>query len=111
MPIHYVFLVIAILFEVTATSALPASQQFTRLWPSVIVVVGYCLSFFFLSMTLKVMPVGVVYAMWSGLGIVTVAIVGYFVYNQKLDVPAVLGMGLIILGVLVINLFSSTAGH
>ncbi|QIE41856.1 DMT family transporter [Meridianimarinicoccus aquatilis] len=111
MPIHYVYLVIAILFEVTATSALPASQQFTRLWPSVIVVVGYCLSFFFLSMTLKVMPVGVVYALWSGLGIVTVAIVGYFVYNQKLDVPAVLGMGLIILGVLVINLFSSTTGH
>jgi small multidrug resistance pump len=111
MPIQYLFLIAAIITEVAATSALPASQQFTRLWPSVIVVVGYGLSFFFLSMTLKFMTVGVVYAMWSGLGIIAVAAIGYFAYQQRLDLPAMLGMGLIISGVIVINLFSNSASH
>lgn len=111
MPVHYIFLICAIVFEVAATSALPASQQFTRLWPSVVVVVGYAASFFFLSMTLKVLPVGVVYAMWSGLGIIAVAALGYFLYQQRLDLPAVLGMALIVAGVAVINLFSATTPH
>lgn len=111
MPVHYLYLVAAILAEVAATSALPASQQFSRFWPSVIVVVGYALSFFFLSMTLRIMAVGVVYAMWSGLGIIAVAIVGFVLYQQKLDLPALLGMGLIISGVAVINLFSNSANH
>jgi small multidrug resistance pump len=111
MPVHYIYLICAIVTEVAATSALPASQQFTRFWPSVVVVLGYAMSFFFLSMTLKVLPVGVVYAMWSGLGIIAVAGLGYFLYQQRLDLPAVLGMGLIVAGVAVINLFSATTPH
>lgn len=111
MPVHYIFLLCAIVFEVIATSTLPASQQFTRLWPSLIVVCGYALSFFFLSLTLKVMAVGVVYAIWSGLGIVAVASLGFFLYQQRLDLPAILGMALIVAGVVVINLFSKTAAH
>lgn len=111
MPTHYITLIAAILFEIVATSALNASQQFTRLWPSVIVVIGYCASFYLLSMTLKVMPVGVVYAIWSGVGIVLVAGVGLVLFGQKLDLAAVIGISLILAGVLVINLFSSSSTH
>ncbi|ADO42603.1 DMT family transporter [Ketogulonicigenium vulgare] len=111
MPTHYITLIAAILFEIVATSALNASQQFTRLWPSVIVVIGYCASFYLLSMTLKVMPVGVVYAIWSGVGIVLVAGVGLVLFGQKLDLAAIIGISLILAGVLVINLFSSSSTH
>ncbi|WP_273688596.1 DMT family transporter [Ketogulonicigenium vulgare] len=111
MPTHYITLIAAILFEIVATSALNASQQFTRLWPSVIVVIGYCASFYLLSMTLKVMPVGVVYAIWSGVGIVLVAGVGLVLFGQKLDLAAIIGITLILAGVLVINLFSSSSTH
>lgn len=111
MPVHYLYLVIAIMAEVVATTALPASRQFTQLWPSVIVVVGYTIAFFFLSMTVQVMPVGIVYALWAGLGIVAVALLGMLIYGQKLDLAAAAGMGLILGGVLVINLFSKTTGH
>ncbi|WP_345948811.1 MULTISPECIES: SMR family transporter [unclassified Mucilaginibacter] len=104
----YIYLLIAILSEVTATSALKASEQFTRLWPSVIVVVGYASAFYFMSLTLKSIPVGITYAIWSGVGIVLISISGYFLFKQKLDVPAMLGMALIVAGVLVINLFSKS---
>ncbi|MFL9923871.1 SMR family transporter [Herbaspirillum lusitanum] len=107
----YLALGIAIVSEVVATSALRASDGFSRLWPSVLVVVGYGLAFFFLSVTLKSIPVGVAYAIWSGLGIVLISIVAYFLYNQKLDLPAILGMGLIMAGVLVLNLFSKSSAH
>jgi small multidrug resistance pump len=112
MPsLAYAYLAAAILVEVTATSALKASQGFTRLWPSLIVVAGYGLSFFFMSLTLKSIPVGIVYAIWSGVGIVLITAVAWFLYKQSLDTPALIGMGLIVAGVAVINLFSSTAGH
>lgn len=104
----YLFLLIAILSEVTATSALRASGQFTKLWPSVIVVIGYASAFYFMSLTLKSIPVGIAYAIWSGVGIVLISVAGYFLYKQKLDLPALLGMGLIIAGVLVINIFSKS---
>ncbi|MEQ9693278.1 SMR family transporter [Shimia sp. SDUM112013] len=107
----YLFLIAAVFMETVGTSALQASQQFTRLWPSVLVVVAYVISFYLLSMTLKYLPVGITYAIWSGLGIVFIAIIGYVVFKQSLDLPAVLGLGLIVLGILVINMFSKTVGH
>lgn len=107
----YLFLIAAVLMETIGTSALQASQQFSRLWPSVIVVVAYAISFYLLAMTLKFLPVGITYAIWSGFGIVFIAVIGYFVFGQKLDLPAVLGMGLILVGILVIHLFSKTVAH
>ena len=111
MPKHYLFLLAAILSEVIGTSALNASQQFTRLVPSAVVIIGYGLSFYFLSHTLKVMPVGIVYAIWSGLGIVFITLIGLVIFGQKVDLAAALGMGLILAGVLVIHIFSKTVGH
>lgn len=111
MPVHYFYLVFAIFCEVAATSALHASEQFTRFWPSLLVISGYVVSFYFLSLTLRFMPVGLVYAIWAGLGIALIGLVGWIVYGQKLDTPAVLGMGLIVSGVLVIHLFSNSASH
>ncbi len=111
MPTHYIYLCLAICLEVIGTSAMAASQQFTRLIPVVILVCSYGLSFYFLSLTLKVVPVGIAYAVWSGLGIVLISLIGLVVLGQKLDLPAILGMGLIILGVLVIHLFSQSATH
>lgn len=105
------YLTMAIVAEVIATTMLKASEGFTRLWPSLVVVVGYAVAFWGLSMVVKTMPLGIVYAIWSGMGIVLVSIAAVFVYQQKLDWPAVLGMGLIIAGVLVINLLSKTAAH
>jgi len=109
MPTHYIYLLLAILTETMGTSALQASQQFTRLWPSVIVVLGYGLSFYFMALALRVMPVGIVYAIWSGLGIVLIAAIGYVVFGQRLDFPAVAGMALILAGILIIHLFSNSA--
>ena len=100
------FLSMAIVAEVIATSSLKASAEFTKFWPSVIVVVGYAIAFYFLSLTLRSIPVGIAYAVWSGLGIVLVSLVGWWLYNQTLDLASIIGMGLIIAGVLVINLFS-----
>lgn len=111
MPPHYVHLILAIITETIGTSALQASAQFTRLWPSVLCVVAYAASFYLLALALKVMPVGVLYAMWSGLGIVCIAIIGFAVFGQKLDMAAVLGMAMIIAGIVVIQLFSNTATH
>lgn len=107
----YAFLAVAIIAEVIATSALRASEGFTRLWPSLLVVVGYAVAFYFLSLTLKTMPVGMAYAIWSGVGIVLVSAIAFFVYKQTLDLPALIGIGLIMAGVLVINLFSQSSAH
>lgn len=108
-PLLYLFL--AIVLEVVATSALKASESFTRLVPSVIVIVGYAGAFWFLSLTLKTMPVGIAYALWSGVGIVLISLVGWLWFKQSLDWPAVIGMGLIVAGVLTINLFSRLSAH
>ena len=105
---HWLFLCIAIVAEVTATSALKASEGFSRLWPSAVVVLGYGVAFYFLSLTLRTVPVGVAYAIWSGLGVVLVALLSWWLFGQKLDLAALLGMGLIVAGVLVMNLFSSS---
>ncbi|WP_137700513.1 DMT family transporter [Marimonas lutisalis] len=111
MPGAYVYLFIAILTETIGTTALQASHQFTRLAPSLLVVVAYGASFWFMAMALKTMPVGLVYAIWSGLGIVFIAMIGYLVFQQRLDLPAVLGIGLIMAGIVVIQLFSQTTHH
>ena len=105
------YLAVAILAEVIATSALKASEGFSRLVPSLVVVAGYGIAFFCLSLTLRTIPVGIVYAIWSGVGIVLIALTGYFVFGQVLDAPALIGMGLIVAGVLVINLFSRSAAQ
>lgn len=107
----YLFIAIAIATEVIATSALKSAEEFTRFWPSVIVVVGYVVSFYFLTLVLRTLPVGVTYAIWSGVGIVLVAIIAMAFYQQVPDLPAVLGMALIIAGVLVIHMFSKTVAH
>jgi small multidrug resistance pump len=108
---NWIYLAIAIFAEVVATSALKASEGFTHLAPSALVVVGYAAAFYFLSLTLRSIPVGVAYAMWSGAGIVLISIIGALLFRQSLDAPAILGMALIILGVVVIQVFSKTAGH
>ncbi|KUP92595.1 DMT family transporter [Tritonibacter horizontis] len=108
---HYLYLMAAVLAETIGTTALQASQQFTRLGPVLIVIVAYGASFFLMSLTLKVMPVGIVYAIWSGLGIVLIAIIGFVVFGQRIDFPAALGMAMILAGILVIHLFSNSASH
>ena len=107
----YLYLALAIIAEVAATSALKASEEFTKLVPSIIVIVGYCIAFYLLTLVLRVIPIGITYAIWSGLGIVLVTIAGVFLYKQTPDIPAIIGMGLIITGVIVINVFSKTASH
>ncbi|OZI24644.1 MULTISPECIES: SMR family transporter [Bordetella] len=107
----WVYLGSAILAEVIATSALKSADGFTRLWPSVITVAGYAVAFYFLALTLRDIPVGVAYAIWSGVGIVLISLVGALFFKQHLDAPALLGMGLIIAGVVVMNLFSKSVGH
>ena len=107
----YSYLAIAIIAEVIATSALKASEEFTKVVPSLIVVIGYGATFYFLTLVLRTIPVGVAYAIWAGLGIVLVTIAGGILYKQIPDLPAVLGMGLIVAGVIVINVFSKTIGH
>jgi len=111
MPAHYIYLVFAILAETIGTTALQASQQFTRFTPSVLVVLGYGAAFYLLSLSLRVIPVGIAYAIWSGLGIVFIAAIGYALFNQRLDWPALAGIALILAGILVINLFSASATH
>ena len=111
MPLHYVYLIIAVAAETIGTSALQASQQFSRLGPSIVVVIAYGLAFYLLSLTLRTLPVGIMYAIWSGLGIVLIAFIGWAVFGQRLDLPAVLGMSMILGGILVIHLFSATTTH
>jgi len=108
---QYVYLGIAIVCETIATSSLKASDQFSRLVPSVVTVVMYLISFYLLALTLRTMPVGIAYAIWSGAGVVLIALVGWLWFKQSLDVPAMAGIGLIIAGVLVLNLLSDTVRH
>lgn len=107
----YVLLGIAIVGEVIATSALKSAEGFSRLWPSVAVVLGYAIAFYCLSQVLEKIPVGIAYAIWSAAGIVLVAIASWFLYGQKLDLPALIGIILIISGVLIINLLSKSSVH
>ena len=111
MPVAYIYLVIAVIAETIGTSALQASAQFSKFWPSVIVVFGYGIAFYFLGLTLKYVPVGIAYALWSGMGIVFISIIGIIVFSQKLDLAAVIGMLLIITGIVVIQVFSSSSTH
>ncbi len=108
---NYLYLAVAICCEVVATSALKQTDGFSRLLPSLVTVAGYGLAFYFLSLPLRTVPVGVVYAVWSGAGIVLIAGIGYFVFGQRLDAAAIAGLALIVAGVLVVNLFSDTVGH
>lgn len=107
----YLILGLAIVAEVIATSSLKSSEGFTRLWPSVVTLLGYAIAIFLLSLTLKTLPTGIAYAIWSGVGIVLVSAIGWFGYGQKLDTPAVIGLGLIIAGVIVVNVFSKSVAH
>ena len=107
----WIYLLIAIIVEVIGTSGLKASDGFTRLWPSLLTIVAYCTSFFFLSLTLRIIPVGIAYAVWGGVGIVLITFVGWIYFGQRLDVPAILGMSLIVSGVVILNVFSKTVPH
>jgi small multidrug resistance pump len=108
---YWLFLSIAISAEVIATSALKASDGFSRLWPSLLVAGGYTIAFYFLSLTLRAIPVGVAYAVWSGAGIVLITFAGWLIFGQRLDAPAIIGMLLIIAGVVVMNVFSKVVPH
>ncbi len=111
MTKYWLYLGIAIVSEVIATSALKPSEGFTRLLPSALVVAGYGVAFYFLSLTLRAIPLGITYAVWSGIGLALITLVGWFVFEQKLDAASLLGIGLIVSGVLVIHLFGkSVAG-
>jgi len=107
----YLYLSIAIIAEIISTSALKSSEEFTKLYPSIIVVVGFGVSFYFLTLVLRTIPLGITYAIWSGVGIILVAMVGVVFHKQSIDMPAILGMGLIIAGVTVINVFSNNVAH
>jgi small multidrug resistance pump len=108
---NYLYLLVAILFEVVATTALKETYGFTRLIPSLVAIVGYAFAFYFLSLTLRSMPVGVVYAIWCGAGIIFITAIGWVWFRQALDMPALIGMGFIMAGVAIINLFSKTLMH
>ena len=110
-PITWAALLGAIGFEVMGTTLLQASQQFTRPWPTAGLALCYGLAFYLLTIALKQMPVGLAYAIWSGLGVVLISIIGLFLFKQKLDVPAIIGLALIIGGVVVINVFSKSVTH
>lgn len=108
---QWIFLAVAIISEVIATSALKASDGFSRLWPSLVVVTGYVIAFYFLSLTLKAIPVGVAYAIWSGVGMALIALIAWIFFGQALDIPAIIGLLLIVAGVVVLNVFSKTVTH
>lgn len=108
---NWVYLGLAIVAEIIATSALKSAEGFTRLVPSLITVAGYAVAFYFLAFTLREIPVGIAYAIWSGVGIVLISLVGALFFKQHLDGPALLGIGLIIAGVVVMNVFSKSISH
>lgn len=108
---NYLYLTIAIVSEVIGTSALKASEGFSKLTPSILVVIGYGTAFYFLSLTLKTIPVGIAYAMWSGVGVLLITLVGLFVFGQKVDLMGWIGIFLIASGVVVLNVLSKTSGH
>lgn len=107
----WLYLFIAIVAEVIGTSALRASEGFSKLWPSLVVVGSYGVAFYFLSLALQTIPVGAAYALWSGLGVILITLVAWIVFGQRLDLPALVGMALIVAGVVVMNLFSKAVSH
>ncbi len=107
----WLLLSVAIVAEVFGTSFLKASEGFSKLWPSVAVIVGYLVAFYFLALSLKFIPVGIAYAIWAGVGVVLIALIGWLILGQKLDVPAIIGISLIITGVIILNVFSSSVSH
>ena len=111
MPLHYIYLIVAVAAETIGTTALQASNQFTRVGPTVLVVIAYGLAFYFLGIALKYIPVGIAYALWSGLGIILIACLGFLVVAQSLDLAAIIGLAMIIGGIVVIQVFSDTATH
>lgn len=108
---QWIYLSVAIVSEVIATSALKASEGFSRLWPSLIVAAGYITAFYFLSLTLKTIPVGVAYAIWAGAGVALITLIAWAFLGQSLDAPAVIGLILIVAGVVVLNFFSKSVSH
>lgn len=108
---QWLFLSVAIICEVAGTSALKSAEGFTRFWPSIVVVFGYGFAFYFLSLTLRTIPVGVAYAMWSGVGTVLIVLIGWAFLDQKLDIPAIAGIILIVLGAVILNIFSKSIVH
>ena len=108
---NWLYLILAILFELVGTSALKACDGFSKLSPSLVSISAYCVAFFFLSLTLKEIPIGIAYAIWSAVGIILVSVFGFFFYKQSLDMPAIIGIGLIISGVTVMNFFSKSMNH
>lgn len=108
---QWIYLAIAIASEVVATSALKAAEGFTRWVPSLLVVVGYTSAFYFLSLTLRTIPLGVTYAIWSGVGVALVTVIGWTVYHQALGLAELTGIGLIVAGVIVLSLYSKTGAH
>jgi small multidrug resistance pump len=109
--LNWLFLGIAIVSEVIATSALRSTGNFTRLWPSLLVLAGYGSAFYFLTLTLNTIPIGIAYAVWSGIGIVLITLVGWFMYQQHIDTAGLIGIALILAGVVVINVFSNSVTH
>ncbi|MES1965010.1 multidrug efflux SMR transporter [Psychrobacter sp. AH5] len=109
--VGYSFLMLAIIFEVLGTTFLVKSEQFTRLVPTLFMAVLYIGSFYFLSQTIKTIPLGIAYAIWGGVGIILTAMIGFVIFKQSIDIPAIIGIALIISGVIVINVFSKTVGH
>ena len=105
----WVYLFLAIMSEVIATASLKSTEGFTKPIPSIIVLIGYCAAFYFLSLTLDTISIGVAYAIWSGVGVATITVVSFFLYDQKIDLAGILGIGLIIAGVIVLRLFSESA--
>lgn len=108
---HYIYLAVAIIAEVVATTALKASDGLTRIFPTLLVVGGYGIAFYMLSIVIRTFPVGLTYAIWAGLGIVLVALASAVIYRQIPDLAGMIGMGLIVAGVVVINVYSQTGGH
>lgn len=107
----YMFLLLAVIAETIGTTALQASKQFSVFWPSVIVVFAYAAAFYMLALTLRYFPVGIAYALWSALGILLITVIAFIVYDQRLDLPALIGLAFIIAGIVIIQLFSKTATH
>ena len=105
----WIYLTLAIFSEVMATASLKSTEGFTKLWPSVLVLVGYSAAFYFLSLTLDTIPIGVAYAIWSGVGVAAITLVSFFLFDQKIDIAGFIGIGLIVAGVIVLRLFSESA--
>lgn len=107
MQVHWITLIIAIVAEVIASSSLKATDGFTKLIPTIVVIIGYITSFYFLSLTLKTLPMGIAYAVWSGLGIILISLIGFVVYKQYLETASIIGIIFIIIGVVIIQIFSN----